>query len=67
MIGNTMAILARDADTGEMVWALQTSPHDLWDYDAVNEKHPRRSANQGKAEKGARAFRRGATVERTGH
>ena len=33
----TAAILARDADTGEMVWALQTSPHDLWDYDAVNE------------------------------
>lgn len=31
------AIIARDADTGEMVWAFQPTPHDLWDYDAVNE------------------------------
>jgi PQQ-dependent dehydrogenase (methanol/ethanol family) len=33
----TAAILARDADTGEMVWAFQVTPHDMWDYDAVNE------------------------------
>ena len=33
----TCAILARDADTGELVWAFQVTPHDLWDYDAVNE------------------------------
>jgi lanthanide-dependent methanol dehydrogenase len=33
----TASILARDADTGEMVWALQVTPHDMWDYDAVNE------------------------------
>ena len=33
----TCAILARDADTGEVVWAFQVTPHDLWDYDAVNE------------------------------
>ena len=33
----TCTILARDADTGELVWAFQVSPHDLWDYDAVNE------------------------------
>ena len=31
------AIIARDADTGEIVWAFQPTPHDLWDYDAVNE------------------------------
>lgn len=31
------AIIARDADTGEMVWAFQPTPHDMWDYDAVNE------------------------------
>ena len=24
-------------DTGELVWALQVTPHDIWDYDAVNE------------------------------
>jgi PQQ-dependent dehydrogenase (methanol/ethanol family) len=31
------AIIARDVDTGEMVWAFQPTPHDIWDYDAVNE------------------------------
>ncbi len=31
------AIIARDADSGEMVWAFQPTPHDVWDYDAVNE------------------------------
>ncbi|MEP7382851.1 MAG: PQQ-dependent dehydrogenase, methanol/ethanol family [Gemmatimonadota bacterium] len=31
------AILARDADTGELRWAYQVTPHDLWDYDGVNE------------------------------
>ena len=33
----TCAIMARDADTGELVWAFQVTPHDLWDYDTVNE------------------------------
>ena len=33
----TASILARDADTGELVWVFQVTPHDLWDYDAVNE------------------------------
>ncbi len=33
----TCAILARDADTGELRWAYQFTPHDLWDYDGVNE------------------------------
>jgi lanthanide-dependent methanol dehydrogenase len=31
------AIIARDVDTGEMIWAFQPTPHDVWDYDAVNE------------------------------
>jgi PQQ-dependent dehydrogenase (methanol/ethanol family) len=31
------AIIARDADTGDIVWAFQPTPHDVWDYDAVNE------------------------------
>ncbi len=30
-------IFARDPDTGEAVWYYQYSPHDLFDYDAVNE------------------------------
>ena len=33
----TCAILARDADSGELRWAFQVTPHDMWDYDAVNE------------------------------
>ena len=33
----TCAILARDADTGKLRWVLQVTPHDMWDYDAVNE------------------------------
>ena len=30
-------IFARDPDTGEAVWAYQTTPHDAWDFDSVNE------------------------------
>jgi len=30
-------IFARDPDTGEAVWAYQLTPHDAWDFDAVNE------------------------------
>jgi lanthanide-dependent methanol dehydrogenase len=33
----TAGIFARDADTGEAVWFYQFSPHDLYDYDGVNE------------------------------
>lgn len=29
--------MARDADTGALKWAYQYTPHDAWDYDAVNE------------------------------
>jgi alcohol dehydrogenase (cytochrome c) len=31
------AIIARDPKTGEAVWAYQLTPHDNWDYDAINE------------------------------
>ena len=31
------SIFARNPDTGEAVWAYQLTPHDGWDYDAVNE------------------------------
>jgi PQQ-dependent dehydrogenase (methanol/ethanol family) len=30
-------IFARDADTGQARWFYQWSPHDLWDYDGINE------------------------------
>jgi PQQ-dependent dehydrogenase (methanol/ethanol family) len=33
----TSTIFARDPNTGEAVWAYQMSPHDLHDYDGVNE------------------------------
>ncbi|MFL5615035.1 MAG: PQQ-dependent dehydrogenase, methanol/ethanol family [Gemmatimonadaceae bacterium] len=33
----TSTLFARDPDTGDAVWADQLTPHDLWDYDAVNE------------------------------
>lgn len=31
---------ARDPNTGEARWAYQHTPHDSWDYDAVNESIP---------------------------
>jgi PQQ-dependent dehydrogenase (methanol/ethanol family) len=34
----TCGIFARNADTGEAVWFYQFSPHDLHDYDAINEQ-----------------------------
>jgi PQQ-dependent dehydrogenase (methanol/ethanol family) len=33
----TAGIFARDADTGDAKWFYQFSPHDLYDYDAINE------------------------------
>jgi lanthanide-dependent methanol dehydrogenase len=33
----TAGIFARNPDTGAAKWFYQTSPHDLYDYDAVNE------------------------------
>ncbi len=34
----TCGIFARDADTGQARWFYQFSPHDLYDWDAVNEQ-----------------------------
>src|SRR4051812_14350439 len=31
------AIMARDADTGELKWAYQATAHDAWDYDEIME------------------------------
>ena len=33
----TMAIIARNPDTGEAAWAYQMTPFDEWDYDGINE------------------------------
>jgi lanthanide-dependent methanol dehydrogenase len=33
----TSTLMARDPDTGEAVWAYQMNPHDIHDYDGVNE------------------------------
>ena len=33
----SMAIFARNPDTGEAKWVYQMTPHDEWDYDGVNE------------------------------
>ena len=33
----TSGVFARDADTGQAVWFYQMSPHDLYDWDGVNE------------------------------
>ncbi|MGH6868640.1 MAG: PQQ-binding-like beta-propeller repeat protein, partial [Methylocella sp.] len=33
----SMTVWARDADTGVAKWVYQLTPHDEWDYDAINE------------------------------
>jgi PQQ-dependent dehydrogenase (methanol/ethanol family) len=33
----SMSLWARDADTGEVKWVYQITPHDEWDYDGINE------------------------------
>jgi alcohol dehydrogenase (cytochrome c) len=33
----TASQLAFDADTGKIVWGYQMTPHDVWDFDGVNE------------------------------
>lgn len=33
----TAGVFARDPDNGEAIWAYQWSPHDLYDYDGINE------------------------------
>lgn len=34
----TAGIFARDPDDGQAIWAYQWSPHDLFDYDGINEQ-----------------------------
>jgi len=34
----TAGIFARNPDNGHAVWFYQWSPHDLWDYDGINEQ-----------------------------
>lgn len=33
----TTTVFARNPDTGQAKWAYQSNPHDLWDYDDINE------------------------------
>ena len=56
----TASTLAIDADTGEIKWHYQTTPHDGWDFDGVNEFIPFDATIKGKAMKlGAKADRNG--------
>lgn len=45
------SIFARNPDTGEAVWAYQLTPHDGWDFDAVNESIVADLTIDGKARK----------------
>jgi PQQ-dependent dehydrogenase (methanol/ethanol family) len=47
----TTAIFARDPASGEAVWAYPTTPHDAWDYDAINENLPLDLTIEGKPRK----------------
>ena len=56
----TSSTLAIDADTGEIKWHYQTTPHDGWDFDGVNEFIPFDATIGGKPMKlGAKADRNG--------
>jgi alcohol dehydrogenase (cytochrome c) len=56
----TASTLAIDADTGVIKWHYQTTPHDGWDFDGVNEFIPFDGTFKGKAMKlGAKADRNG--------
>ena len=37
---NAMRRIVHNPDNGEIVWGFQTTPHDGWDYDGVNEFVP---------------------------
>jgi len=52
--------LAIDPDTGKIVWHFQTTPHDGWDYDGVNELISFNYKQNGKTIKAA------ATADRNG-
>jgi len=56
----TSSTLAIDADTGVIKWHFQTTPHDGWDFDGVNEFIPFDATVNGKPMKlGAKADRNG--------
>lgn len=56
----TASTLAIDPDTGEIKWHYQTTPHDGWDFDGVNEFIPFDATVKGKPMKlGAKADRNG--------
>ncbi|WP_427963405.1 methanol/ethanol family PQQ-dependent dehydrogenase [Altererythrobacter sp.] len=56
----TSSTLAIDADTGKIKWHYQTTPHDGWDFDGVNEFIPFDAKLNGKSMKlGAKADRNG--------
>jgi alcohol dehydrogenase (cytochrome c) len=56
----TASTLAIDADTGVIKWHYQTTPHDGWDFDGVNEFIPFDAMVGGKMRKlGAKADRNG--------
>ncbi len=56
----TSSTVAIDADTGKIKWHYQTTPHDGWDYDGVNEFIPFDGTFNGKQMKlGAKADRNG--------
>ncbi|HET7469164.1 MAG TPA: methanol/ethanol family PQQ-dependent dehydrogenase [Gemmatimonadales bacterium] len=52
------ATFARDPKTGEALWAYQTTPHDEWDYDAINENIPVDLTINGKPRKALLQFGR---------
>src|SRR3546814_3968854 len=56
----TSSTLAIDPDTGVIKWHYQTTPHDGWDFDGVNEFIPFDATVNGKPMKlGAKADRNG--------
>jgi PQQ-dependent dehydrogenase (methanol/ethanol family) len=63
----SMSLWARDADTGEVKWVYQMTPHDEWDYDGINEMILQDVTVNGKKHKGLVHFDRngfGYTMDR---
>ncbi|MEE7441571.1 PQQ-dependent methanol/ethanol family dehydrogenase [Methylobacterium oryzae] len=56
----TSSRLALNPDNGEIVWGFQTTPHDGWDFDGVNEFVPF------ELNKGGKTIKAGATADRNG-
>jgi alcohol dehydrogenase (cytochrome c) len=56
----TASRIAIDPETGEIKWGFQTTPHDGWDYDGVNEFIPFDLKKDGKT------IKAGATADRNG-